>query len=976
MNKDLIEERLKALEDSIRQDQDLLKSYEDKLRDETDPRLIGKYRQDIERQRESLAQHQQEYDELKEQATPAEMQKVTDLLQQQDMKLDEIQKLLPPIWNVSHHRNPNFTGRKGILSELRSALTSGEPAAWKQAVTGMGGVGKTQLAVEYIYRHKPDYMVIWWIHSAEPVTMAADYASLTDSLDLLEKDSIDQSETVRAVKRWLEHNSGWLLIFDNAHDQEVIRDYIPQGGAGHIIITSRNPDWGSVAGLLPVKKFDRADSIEFLLRRTGQDDPDAADALAAELGDLPLALEQAGAYIKATRTALTDYQELFQSRRKELWGDESPPPDYPDSVATTWSLAMDDVREESPEAADLLNLCAFLDLDEIPLEMLREGAGHLPEPLASTVTDRLVMDQAIEVLQQYSLIDASSESISVNRVVQAAVRDRMSEGDEKMWAETAIRLLSAAAPFESDTVPTHPDYPANVDQLGRKAFAEKLAKLLRRIRYENKNSGYVAPFLLHIHGPWGSGKTTMLNFLSNFLKEGLEKNDRDLGYDSSKWVVVHFNAWQHQRLGPPWWSLMNAVFHEAFQQLDDRLHAVFKLWIPEWIWRLSTGRLHYYLAFALFFWILALFIWGLFPNSDGTPTSLQTLTSFAKPLSTIIALLVTVWGVVLGISHSLLSGSARAARAFTESTNDPLQHLEKHFEKLVRRIQKPVVIVIDDLDRCNVSYTVELLEGIQTLFTKAGVTYVIAADRRWLYTSYEKYYDDFTDTARKSGRPLGQLFLEKTFQLSVSLPRLSPERQEQYWQYLIGSDPSKIHEEMKAVRNTAQQRLQQISTPEEILTEISGVTDDPIYDQMLREEAVIRLADPELEVRTENALTHFSPLLEPNPRAMKRLVNAYGVQRDLNILSGGTIEPKKLALWTIIILRWPLLAEYLEIHPEMVKEIGKETSTVDKNLRVLFKDQNVIDVIEGRGVDASVDEKAICAFTGLRTSDDSIGTVA
>ncbi|MEA3324010.1 MAG: hypothetical protein U9Q37_02575, partial [Euryarchaeota archaeon] len=295
MNKDLIEERLKALEDGIYQDQDLLNDYEDKLRYETDPRRLAGYRQEIKRQHESIAEHQQEYAKLKEQATPAEMQNVTDLLQQQDMKLEDIRKLLPPVWNVSHHRNPNFTGREDILSELRIALTSGGPAAWKQALTGMGGVGKTQLALEYIYRHNPDYRVIWWIRSEEPAAMVADYASLAASLDLPEKDSTDQTEMVRAVKRWLEHNSGWLLIFDNAHDQEVIRDYIPLGGVGHVIITSRNPDWGSVAGLLPIKEFDRADSIEFLLRRTGQDDPDAADALAAELGDLPLALEQAGA---------------------------------------------------------------------------------------------------------------------------------------------------------------------------------------------------------------------------------------------------------------------------------------------------------------------------------------------------------------------------------------------------------------------------------------------------------------------------------------------------------------------------------------------------------------------------------------------------------------------------------------------------------------------------------------------------------
>ncbi len=454
MNEDLIEERLKALEDSIRQDMGLLKSYEDELRYEPDPRRRAGYRQNIERQRESLAQYQQEHDELKKEATPEEMQNVTDLLQQKNAKLDYIRKLLPIVWNVPHIQNPNFTGRKDILSSLRLALTSGEPAAWKQAAFGMGGVGKTQLAVEYIYRHKADYRVIWWVHSEEPAAMADDYAGLATSLDLPEKDFQDQSETVRAVKRWLEHNSGWLLIFDNAQDQGAIRDYIPQGGAGHIIITSRNPDWGSVAGLLPVKEFDRADSIDFLCKRTGQDDQDAADALADELGDLPLPLEQAGAYIEATGITLVDYQELFKSRRDELWKDESPPPDYLDTVATTWYLAMDDVRGESKEAADLLNLCAFLAPDEIPLEMLGGGVEYIPKPLASTAADRLAMNRVIKVLRRYSLIDASGESISVHRLVQAVVRDRLGEDEEKRWAETAVRLLSAAFPIESEDVRT------------------------------------------------------------------------------------------------------------------------------------------------------------------------------------------------------------------------------------------------------------------------------------------------------------------------------------------------------------------------------------------------------------------------------------------------------------------------------------------------------------------------------------------
>ena len=256
MNDDLTEKRLKALEDSICKDLDLLKKYEDELRYETDPSLVEKYRRKIEQLRGSLVHNQQEHDELKKQVTPVEIEYVTDLLQQKDVKLYEIQKLLPPIWNVSHLRNPNFTGREDIMADLRMALTSGEPAAWKQAVTGMGGVGKTQLALEYIYRHKADYRVIWLIRSEETATMAADYASLAVDLNLPEKESRDQTDMVRAVKRWLEHNPGWLLIFDNVHDQRDVRDYLPLGGAGHLIITSRNPHCSGLARLLKVLVFD------------------------------------------------------------------------------------------------------------------------------------------------------------------------------------------------------------------------------------------------------------------------------------------------------------------------------------------------------------------------------------------------------------------------------------------------------------------------------------------------------------------------------------------------------------------------------------------------------------------------------------------------------------------------------------------------------------------------------------------------
>jgi hypothetical protein len=291
-----------------------------------------------------------------------------------------------------------------------------------------------------------EYQIIWWIRSEELATMASDYANLAESLGLPEKDSIDQTEIVRDVKSWLEHNSGWLLIFDNAQDTNEMGDYLPQAGDGHVIITSRNPSWSKIAKLLPAKVFDRVESIDFLCRRTGQDDKEAADMLADELGDLPLALEQAGAYIEETTMSLAAYCELVQSRRQELWGEESPPMGYPQAVGATWSLAMDRVGEESPEAAYLLNLCSYLAPDDIPIELLRKGKEHLPEPLASVVADQLIMNRAVKSLSHYSLIESKDENLSVHRLVQAVVRDRLDEDDKKDWAAIALNFLKEVFP--------------------------------------------------------------------------------------------------------------------------------------------------------------------------------------------------------------------------------------------------------------------------------------------------------------------------------------------------------------------------------------------------------------------------------------------------------------------------------------------------------------------------------------------------
>ena|GEM_PF-296267 len=359
-----------------------------------------------------------------------------------------------PIWNVPHTRNVNFTGREDLLRDLRTKLVSGELAALTQAISGLGGVGKTQLAVEYAYRHSQDYSFVWWVRAETLETLAADYAALASRLGLPERDLADQRAIVAAVRRWLETHGGWLLVFDNVPDPENVRDYLPTAGSGHVIVTSRYPNWRGVAGVLPVTKFNRQESVDFLLRRTGWTDRTGADQVAEALGDLPLALEQAGSYMEAARRSFPQYLELFRTHRSELLRRGAPSTEYPYTVATTWDISFHSVQEESPGAADLMRLCAFLAPDAIPRRVLTQGAQHLPRALAAALAEPVAYDDAVAALRRYSLIEADSEALSVHRLVQAVVYDWLPQDARTTWAEAAVRLLDGAFPFDSDDVRT------------------------------------------------------------------------------------------------------------------------------------------------------------------------------------------------------------------------------------------------------------------------------------------------------------------------------------------------------------------------------------------------------------------------------------------------------------------------------------------------------------------------------------------
>ena len=360
---------------------------------------------------------------------------------------------LPAIWNIPFHRNPNFTGREQLLADLRVALTKEKAAALTQpqAIHGLGGVGKTQLALECAYSFAAEYGLVWWLRAEEAVTLATDYAGLAAPLDLPEKDAQDQAAIIRAVRQWLDHNTGWLLVFDNARQAQDLLSYLPQSGSGHVVITSRNPLWDGVASPLKVEVWPRAESIAFLIRRSGTKDEKAADAVAEALGDLPLALEQAGAYVKAVGSSLAHYLVLFREYRKVLLKEHQPLA-YEATVGTTWEISFDKLKAEVPAAVDLLNALVFLAPEGIPRGLLAEGREHLPKTLAQALAQPLGMDLAIAGLVRYSLIEATNETLSLHRLVQLVTRDRMLPQAKKTWVTAVAKLMAQAFPFESNDV--------------------------------------------------------------------------------------------------------------------------------------------------------------------------------------------------------------------------------------------------------------------------------------------------------------------------------------------------------------------------------------------------------------------------------------------------------------------------------------------------------------------------------------------
>jgi tetratricopeptide (TPR) repeat protein len=320
----------------------------------------------------------------------------------------------------------NFTGRDSELAELERLLKTGEQMGIV-ACHGLGGVGKTQLALAYAHHQRASTSVRWWIRADRRLTAVSDLVALASALGLTFLDDGDQEQTaIRAVAA-LAQRSGWLLVYDNAPNPADLQRLLPVSGKGQVLITSRNPNFDAIANTVEVNPLPEQDAAAFLLART-KSTPDARPAaqdLAAALAGLPLALEQASAYCVASGIGLADYVNRYQRDESRLLR-LGIPGNYSVSVAVTWLLNFRQAARADPAAAQLLRLLAFMAPGEIPRDLVTTEPRLLPRALAAAARDPVRLDWTIGVLRGMSLvsIDRPGE-IRIHQLVQQVLRDQL-----------------------------------------------------------------------------------------------------------------------------------------------------------------------------------------------------------------------------------------------------------------------------------------------------------------------------------------------------------------------------------------------------------------------------------------------------------------------------------------------------------------------------------------------------------------------
>ncbi|WP_339130322.1 FxSxx-COOH system tetratricopeptide repeat protein [Streptomyces sp. f51] len=347
---------------------------------------------------------------------------------------------LPEVWNV-RRRNPDFSGREAVLGQVRTGLLSGHQAV-VQALQGMGGIGKTQIALEYAHRFASQYDLVWWVDAERADQLPVRYTELADCLGIAKFDAGAEANAY-ALLQHLRTRHRWLLILDNAEQPDQIEPWLPEG-LGHVLITSRNPDWHGIAHRSDLDVFTRSDSLVYLQSRIPGLTAERAELLAQDLGDLPLALAQAVGVLRSGMT-LDRYRQLLTTNTERLL-QESDVRDYPASLAATVNIAASRLADDGhPDAHALLRLGAFFGPEPIPIAWLEASRPRLAT-IPSDPDDPMWPRKALQPLGRFGLARTDFDAFQIHRLTQAILRTQSSPDLIAVIHDDVTAVLAAVNP--------------------------------------------------------------------------------------------------------------------------------------------------------------------------------------------------------------------------------------------------------------------------------------------------------------------------------------------------------------------------------------------------------------------------------------------------------------------------------------------------------------------------------------------------
>lgn len=318
-------------------------------------------------------------------------------------------------------------------------------------ITGLGGIGKTQLAANYVSTYISEYKLIGWINASDAVSIQNSYFELIEKLEPRFCNIETNKDYVFGyIKKWLDNNDKWLMIYDNVKNLMEISELLPNPINGHIIITSQNAKWSKFNPTIELTNLNSQESIKFLMKRSEKDYEIDMEELVLTLDNFPLALEHAASYVHKTSRSFSYYLNKFKLRKSEMLSNAKKPDDYNYTIATTWEIAFDEIKESCPDAIEFLYFISFLAPDNIPLEMLKtEKKSDIN--IIEILSDDLRIDNAIQNLLNYSLINCDNNftnMINVHRLVQAVIRYKLSKNMETEWCKNIINVFNEI--FEND----------------------------------------------------------------------------------------------------------------------------------------------------------------------------------------------------------------------------------------------------------------------------------------------------------------------------------------------------------------------------------------------------------------------------------------------------------------------------------------------------------------------------------------------